>query len=123
PDHVETERLLAASGLPHVIVRNGWYSENYLGELENARQHGAVITSAGDGTVASAARADYAAAAAAILVDPDAKPVYELSGDTAWTFDDPAKALAAATGADVEVRRVSADEHRDVLREAGLPEG
>lgn len=123
PDHVETERLLAASGLDHVILRNGWYNENYLGELESARQLGAVVTSAGEGTVASAARADYAAAAAAVLTTPDAKPVYELSGDTAWTFDELAKTLSTVTGADVEVRRMSPDEHREALRQAGVPEG
>ncbi|RLV55716.1 SDR family oxidoreductase [Aeromicrobium phragmitis] len=122
PDHVETERLLADSGLDHVILRNGWYSENYLSELENARQYGAVVTSAGDGTVASADRADYAAAAAAVLTTPHAKPVYELSGDTAWTFEELAKTLSAVTGADAEVRHVSPDEHREALRQAGLPE-
>lgn len=123
PEHVETERLLAASGLNHVILRNGWYSENYVGELDNVRRTGVLLTSAGDGTVASAARADYAGAAAAVLTTPDAKAVYELSGDTAWTFDELAATLSSVTGVDVKVQRVTADEHRQALRQAGLPEG
>ncbi|WP_293782172.1 SDR family oxidoreductase [uncultured Aeromicrobium sp.] len=123
PEHVETERLLAASGLNHVILRNGWYSENYIGEIDNVRRTGILLTSAGDGTVASAARADYAEAAATVLTTPDANAVYELSGDTAWTFDELAAILGDVTGVDVKVQRVSPEEHRQALSEAGLPEG
>ena len=51
-----------------------------------ALAHGTVIGSAGEGRIASAARADCAAAAAAVLTkDGQAGRVYELAGDTAYT--------------------------------------
>ena len=66
-EHQATEALLEESGLPHVLLRNGWYTENYLASIPPALQHGAYIGSAGEGRIASAARADYAEAAAAVL--------------------------------------------------------
>ena len=56
-EHVATEALIAASGLPHTLLRNGWYTENYLASVPAALQHGAFIGSAGEGRIASAARA------------------------------------------------------------------
>ena len=48
---------------------------------------GVVLGSAGDGRISSAARADYAAAAAAVLLaDDQAGKVYELAGDEAYTL-------------------------------------
>ena len=29
-EHVETEKMLADSGIPYALLRNGWYTENYL---------------------------------------------------------------------------------------------
>ncbi len=123
PEHVQTEEYLAQSGVNHVLLRNGWYHENHLNDLTAARHTGAVLTSAGDGTVASAARADYAEAAAAVLTTPDAKPVYELSGDVAWTHEELASAISDALGSPVTVARVDADAHRAALTEAGLDGG
>lgn len=44
------------------------------------------MIAAGDGRVATAAVADYAEAAAIVHTAEDPAPVYELSGDVAWTF-------------------------------------
>lgn len=123
PEHVQTEQYLADAGIAHVLLRNGWYHENYLGELQTAPSTGTVLTSAGDGRVASAARADYAAAAAIVLTTPEAQPVYELSGDVAWSFDDLAAALSEVTGTQIEVARVDADSQRETLLGAGLDAG
>ncbi|GAA1879700.1 SDR family oxidoreductase [Lapillicoccus jejuensis] len=125
PDHVVTEQVLAESGLPHTFLRNGWYHENYLGAPEQAKATGTVLTSAGDGRVASAARADYAEAAAVVLTTPvaDLPEVYELSGDEAWTQDDLAAVLSRVTGTPVTVTRVDADGQREALTAAGVPEG
>jgi len=123
-EHKATEELILASGLPHVFLRNGWYTENYTENLDPVLAHGAVVASAGAGRVASAARADYAAAAAAVLTgEGHAGKAYELSGDTAWSFDEYAAAVAGATGRDIAYRNVSAAEHRGILVGAGLPEG
>jgi NAD(P)H dehydrogenase (quinone) len=50
-----------------VLLRNGWYTENYMGSVAPALAHGALIGCAEDGLIASASRADYAAAVAAVL--------------------------------------------------------
>ncbi len=123
PDHVATEDYLAASGVPYVALRNGWYSENYLPTLSTAAATGVVLTSAGDGRVASAARADYAEAAAVALIAEAPEPAYELSGDVAWTQDDLAAAIGEVLGRTITVEQVSPDEHRDRLIAAGVPAG
>lgn len=124
PEHAETERLLAASGLPVTILRNNWYTENYTGQLDTAAATGELVGSAGSGRVASASRGDYAEAAAVVLTtDGHEGAVYELSGDVAWTFDDLAAAVGALVGREVGYRSVSAEEHRSILVEAGLDEG
>lgn len=122
-EHAATEAKLAASGLRHVVLRNGWYSENYLGDLASAPATGVVLSSAGDGRIASAARADYADAAAAALLLDDPAPLYRLTGDTAWSIEDHAAALTEATGTPITARRVEPDQHRAALLTAGVPEG
>ena len=124
PDHKATEELLRASGLAWTVLRNNWYTENYVDAVTQARTTGTILTSAGDGRVASAPRDDYAAAAAAVLLggDHDGR-VYELSGDTAWSFDELAQAASQVLGVPVAVQQVTSDEHRAILVGAGLDEG
>src|SRR5581483_2071430 len=84
-EHKATEAMLKASGVPYALLRNGWYTENYTGAIQAVLAHNAVVGSAGNGKVSGAARADYAAAAAAVLVSKEnqAGKVYELAGDEA----------------------------------------
>ena len=123
PEHKATEEYLAASGVPHVILRNGWYHENYLAELQAAAQTGTLLTAAGDGRVASAARSDYAEAAAVVLAGEQAGGTITLTGDVAWTQADLAADLAAVLGREVQVQQVSAEEKVQALTAAGLDEG
>lgn len=122
-EHRRTEELLAASGLPVVLLRNSWYVENYTGQTATALEHGAVLGAAGDGRVSAATRADFAAAAAAALVaDDQAGRVHELGGDTAFTLTEYAAALSAASGTEVAYRDLSAEDYTAALVGAGLPE-
>jgi NAD(P)H dehydrogenase (quinone) len=123
--HRETEALVQASGLPFVVLRNGWYTENYLAAVPAALAHGALIGSAGEGRIASAARADYAAAAAAVLTsDQDqAGRILELAGDGAYTLAEFAAELARQSGKPVVYRNLPEAEYRAALLGAGLPEG
>lgn len=122
-EHRATEALLRASGLPHVILRNGWYTENYLASLPGALQQGAFVGSAGDGRIASAARADYAAAAVAVLTgEGHAGKVYELAGDTAYTLAELAAEVRRQTGRQIGYTDLPQAEFRAVLVGAGLPE-
>ncbi|MFJ9949232.1 SDR family oxidoreductase [Kitasatospora sp. NPDC091207] len=127
-EHKATEAAIRESGLPFSFLRNGWYTENYLGDAAGTAARGAVIGSAGQGRVASAPRRDYADAAVAVLVGEGRgsgheNTVYELSGDVAWSLPELAAELAQASGKPVEHREVTPAEHRAVLVGAGLPEG
>lgn len=123
-EHVETEKLLADSGLAYALLRNGWYSENYLASVPAALQHGLFIGSAGEGKIASATRADYAEAAARVLtLDDQAGRVYELAGDDAWTLSDLCASLSALSGNTVAYQNLSEADFAAALMGAGLPEG
>lgn len=123
-EHIETEQLIAASGIPAAILRNDWYSENYAGDAERARETGEIASSTGDGRVSSASRVDYAdAAAAVVLADGHAGKVYELAGDTAWNFDELAAAIGEVIGREVAYRRLTTEEHIAALEAAGLDAG
>lgn len=124
PEHKATEELIAAAGIASTILRNGWYSENYLPTVEQARETGTLLTSAGDGRISSASRKDYAEAAAVALIDEStAGKVYELSGDHAWTQLELADAIGAVIDADVAVVNLAPDEHVSALVSAGIDEG
>lgn len=122
-EHKATEDAIAVSGLTAAILRNGWYIENHLMGLASALEQGALVGAAGEGRFSAAARADYAAAAAAILIahDPAAR-VYELAGDRAYTLTDFAAELSRQTGRPIAYCDLSEADYKGVLIGAGLPE-
>ncbi|MCK9248068.1 MAG: SDR family oxidoreductase [Solirubrobacteraceae bacterium] len=121
-EHRETERYLADSGIPHVVLRNGWYTENYTGALAPTLEHGALLGAAGDGRVAVASRRDYAEAAAAVLTgDGHEGAVYELGGDRPVTLAELAATIADVAGRPVAYRDLPEAEYVAVLEGAGLP--
>lgn len=123
-EYRETEAMLKASGIPAVILRNGWYTENYTGSIGGALAGGAFIGSAGEGKISSAARADYAEAAVAVLTTAghDGK-TYELAGDTAYTLADLATELSRQTGKAIPYKNLPASDYAAALAGFGLPEG
>ncbi|TDC76066.1 NmrA family NAD(P)-binding protein [Streptomyces hainanensis] len=122
-DHKATEEAILASGLPYSFLRNGWYHENYTQNLAPVLEHGVVLGSAGEGRIASASRADYAAAAVAVLTGEGHEgTAYELSGDTAWSLAEYAAELSRQTGREIRYASVTAEEHLAVLTGAGVPE-
>jgi NAD(P)H dehydrogenase (quinone) len=122
-DHRGTEELLLDSGVPYALLRNGWYHENYTENLAPVLEHNAVVAAAGEGKVSSAARADYAAAAAAVLTgEGHENKTYELGGDTAWSFAEYAAELSRQTGKEITYNPVSTDVLTGILTGAGLPE-
>lgn len=123
-EHKETEALLQASGVPFVLLRNGWYTENYLASVPVALQHGVVLGSAGDGRIASAARANYAEAAVAVLTrDDQAGRVYELAGDASYTLAELAAEIARQSGKTVAYQNLPDADFKAALVNAGLPQG
>lgn len=122
PDHKATELVIRQSGLPFVVLRNGWYIENYLGDLARTLALGAYLGAAGDGRISGASRADYAAAAAAVLTQPDHRDqVYELAGDTSFTMAALAAAVARWSGKHVGYHDLPVAELVATLVRGGLP--
>ncbi|EMD0828673.1 SDR family oxidoreductase [Morganella morganii] len=122
-EHVETEKMLADSGILYTLLRNGWYTENYLASVPAALEHGVFIGAAGDGKIASAARADYASVAARVISeDGHAGKVYELAGDEAWTLSRLAKELTEQSGKNVVYQNLSQADFVAALKNAGLPD-
>jgi NAD(P)H dehydrogenase (quinone) len=121
-EHKATERFILDSGLPYVFLRNGWYTEVFTENLAPVLEHGALVNNVDTGRVATAARADYAAAAAAVLTgEGHENTVYELSGDTAWSFQEYAAVVAELSGKEIEHRMVSGQAYGEILLGAGLP--
>jgi len=123
-EHRATEALLQASGIPFALLRNGWYTENYAASIAPALTHHAFIGSAGEGRIASAARRDYAEAAAEVISrDDQAGKIYELAGDDSYTLTEFAAEIARQSGEQVEYVNLSPAEFAAALKGAGLPDG
>ncbi|MGI5145552.1 SDR family oxidoreductase [Plantactinospora sp. CA-294935] len=123
-EHRETERLILDSGLPYTFLRNNWYSEMYaVNELPGILTRGAVVTNVTPRSrIATATRADYAAAAAVVLrEDGHLGKAYELSGDTAWTFEEFAAEVSRRSGRTVVHTSVPGPERAAILTSAGVP--
>ncbi|MCP8999510.1 SDR family oxidoreductase [Pseudarthrobacter sp. RMG13] len=122
-DHQATEAILKDSGVPFAILRNSWYLENYTDQLQGTLAQGALAGSAGEGKVSAATRADYAEAAAAVLVaDNQAGKVYELGGDHAFTLSELAQEISAAANRPVVYQDLPASDYAGLLAGFGVPE-
>ncbi|MFI8217928.1 NAD(P)H-binding protein [Streptomyces sp. NPDC085932] len=122
-DHRGTEQLLLDSGVPYALLRNGWYHENYTENLAPVLEHDAVVAAAGEGKLSSASRADYAAAAVAVLTgEGHENKTYELGGDTPWGFAEYAAELSRQTGREITYQPVPPEALVSLLTGAGLPE-
>lgn len=122
-EHKATEAAIQNVGLPFVILRNGWYTENYAAGIPAALALGAVYGAAGQGKISAAARADYAEAASVVLTtDHHTGKVYELAGDTAFTLDEFAAELSRQTVKAIPYVNLPQAEYKKALLNAGLPE-
>ncbi len=123
-EHLATEKLLKASGIPFTILRNGWYTENYTGSISGALSAGAFIGSAEDGKISSAVRADFAEAIAVVLTtEGHAGKIYELAGDEAYTLSELAAEISKQSNKDIPYQNLPEEEYSKALKGMGLPEG
>jgi NAD(P)H dehydrogenase (quinone) len=115
--------MVRSSGLTYTFLRNGWYNENFQPSIEQAVRTGGFIGSAGNGRVASVARADLAAAAVAVLTgEGHENTIYELYGEVAWTYADLAAEIGKVTGKESVYTDLTPEQHKAALTTAGLPE-
>lgn len=121
-EHIATERLLHEAGMPYLILRNGWYMENYTQNLDRVIESGTLYGAAGKGRVAAATRGDYAEAAAVLLTeDHGVDRVFELCGDEPFTYDELASAIGKTAGTDVVYQNMDPEAYAQALTESGLP--
>ncbi|SQF98203.1 quinone oxidoreductase [Paucimonas lemoignei] len=123
-EHRQTESALQQSGVPFVVLRNGWYTENYTAGIPAALQHGAVFGSASDGRISSAAREDFAAAAIAVLTatDDQAGRIYELAGDESYSLSEFAAEISRQAGKQIPYTDLPQADFQAALIQAGLPD-
>lgn len=121
-EHIATEKLLAASSVPSVLLRNGWYWENYIPSAPAAIESGVLYGSAGEGHIAAAARADYATAAAVALLEATGGEVYELAGNDHLTYPQIAQVIADLSGKPVRYQDIPEADLAAALAGAGMPE-
>lgn len=124
PEHLATEEAVKASGIPFTILRNGWYTENYTGTLAGSVAAGSVKGSAKDGKISSAARADYAEAAAVVLTtDGHTGKTYELAGDESYTLSDLASEVSKQAEKNIPYTNLTEADYSEALVGMGLPQG
>lgn len=122
PEHYETEKKIIASGITYTILRNGWYTENYTNSAKGAINAGAFIGSAGEGKISSAARVDYAEAAAVVLTSNEhAGKIYELAGDSSYTLADLAAEISKQAGKNIPYNNLPEAEYSKILKSFGIP--
>lgn len=118
------EAGLAASGVPHTLLRSNAYMQNFLALAPAIREQHAFASAAGTGRVALIDARDVGAVAAGIAADPG-----RLGGRTYWpsgpellSYADVAATLSAVLGHDVTFRTRSEAEDREAMLAAGVPE-
>lgn len=122
-EHLLTETYIRKSGISFTILRNGWYTENYIGSIPGAISGGAFIGSAGEGKISSASRADYADAAVSVITTEGHQgKTYELAGDEAWTLSDLAAEVSRQTGKNILYKNMPQAEYAATLKNFGVPE-
>jgi NAD(P)H dehydrogenase (quinone) len=123
-EHKATESVLVASGVPFVMLRNGWYLENFAGRVPAAGAPADVWTCAGEGRFAAATREDFAAGTAAVLTSRDgyAGQKLELAGSSSFNMREFAEIASQVTGRAIACRNLSREDYSAALVKAGLPD-
>lgn len=121
-EHLATEELIKASGIPYSFLRNSWYIENYTEQLKGVLAHGVIAGSAKNGKISAATRADYAAAAVAAVKKSTPNAIYELGGE-AFTMSELAAVVSRVSGKKVEYKDLPASEYAQMLMGFGVPQG
>jgi NAD(P)H dehydrogenase (quinone) len=122
-DHLETEAAIAASTVPgHTFLRNSLYYEILLSSVVPAVASGTLYSATKGGKVASAARSDMAAVAAAELLSAQGgKRTLQVTGETALSYDEIARLASDVSGKAVAHQDVPLAGIVKGLEGAGLP--
>ena len=121
--HADVEEGLAASGIPHALLRPGSFMQNFLGSAETIRDQDQFYGSSGDGKIAMIDAWDIAAVAVALLTSEEhTGGVYPLTGPEALSNSEAAAIISEAVEREIRYVDVSGDAFKAGLLEAGLEE-
>jgi uncharacterized protein YbjT (DUF2867 family) len=120
----EIEAGLAASGLPHTLLRSNAYMQNTLMLAPVIAKTSSFGSSAGKGLVGMVDARDVAAVAAEIAASPagHAGKTYWLSGPQLISNYDVAGLLSKLLGRTITYRELTFDENKSAMVSAGVPE-
>jgi NAD(P)H dehydrogenase (quinone) len=120
--HRKMEDGLLSSGIPYVLLRNNWYLENEVSNIQGVLNGAPWVTSAGEGKVGWALRRDYGEAAAAVLAGSGHEnKIYELSNKP-LSQSELATVVGKVLGKEVNVLNVDDASYEQGLKSAGLPD-
>lgn len=120
------ELYVAVGRIPeYAILRPSWFMQNLAGpHAGSIREWGEVVAASGPGRIGWIAAGDIAAAAAAVLLDPNpVRAEHVLTGPEALSYADIATALSEVTGRPIRFVDVSVEELTDRHVGAGIPAG
>lgn len=122
-DHHRIEVALAASGIPHTLLRSNAYMQNVLALAPAIAAESEFASSTGDGRIGMVDARDVAAVAATIASSPAVHEgrTYRLSGPDSLSYDDVADLLTTILGRTIAHRRIGVAEQEAAMVELGLP--
>jgi uncharacterized protein YbjT (DUF2867 family) len=110
-DHYASEQYLAATGVPHTVLRNSFYMDMFLDKFDAS---GTMCGPAGDGSGAFISREDAAHTAAAVLTNPPGG-IHDVTGPEVLTLTDIARRLSTLAGRELRYLPESAASARQRL--------
>ncbi len=121
---IEIEAGLAASGVPHTLLRSNAYMHNVLALAPAIAKTSGFGSSAGKGRIGMIDARDVAAVAASIAASPapDAGKTYWLTGPALISYYDVAAVLSKLLGRAITYRELTFDQDNDTMIRAGVPE-
>jgi len=119
----EIEAGLAASGVPHTLLRSNAYMHNVLALAPAIAKTSGFGSSAGQGRTGMIDARDVAAVAAGIAASPapHAGKTYWLTGPALISYYDVAAVLSRLLGRTITYRELTFDQDKDAMIRAGVP--
>jgi uncharacterized protein YbjT (DUF2867 family) len=120
----EIEAGLAASGIPHTLLRSNAYMQNVLAQAPAIAKTSSFGSAAGKGRSGLVDARDVAAVAAGIAAAPAGHvgKTYWLTGPALISNYDVAGVLSTLLGRTITYRELTFEENKDVMIRAGVPE-
>ena len=122
-DHIETERLIRASGLAWTMLRDAHYADSMIVMAgPGVMQTGQWVSNSGEGLEAMVWRDDCVASAAAVLLGEGHEgKIYNITGPELQTFREVAAIMAEVTGRPVTYVATTDDEQYAMFDAMGIP--